>query len=67
MSNSSINFEVCCAVVYLEAQYPRDFYLITHNERRFSEIIQKSYEGKVAESEIETELKVKKLVKNCRT
>lgn len=63
VSNSSINFEVCCAVVYLEAQYPRDFYLITHNERRFSEIIQKSYEGKVAESEIETELKVKKIGK----
>ena len=50
-------------MVYLEAQYPRDFYLITHNERRFSEIIQKSYEGKVAESEIETELKVKKIGK----
>ena len=61
ISNPYINLEACCAVTYLEAEYTEEFYLITHKEREFSQIIQESYSKEITSDIIERELATKEI------
>lgn len=42
-NNPYISFRTCVCVVYLEQKYPKEFYEITHQEEKFSRLIQESY------------------------
>lgn len=61
ISNPYINLEACCAVTYLEAEYTEEFYLITHEERGFSQIIQESYSKEITADIIADELGTKEI------
>ncbi len=61
ISNPYIDLEACCAVVYLEAEYPVEFYLITHKERELSELIQVSYSSGVTWELIAEKLETKEI------
>lgn len=41
-NNPYISFRTCVCVVYLEQKYPKEFYEITHQEEKFSRLIQET-------------------------
>lgn len=61
ISNPYINLEACCVVTYLEAEYNEEFYIITHKERIFSQIIQESYSKKITMDMIADKLGTKEI------